>query len=672
MKPLYAFILSFVVTCALPAQEFRLITDYEHDIPVENPYGLAFYEGYFWITDVKSGEIYGVHPELDNIYRVEAPRKNITGITFEGRYMWVLVDAWDTIAYPHHNLPKTQAYKMDPWTGEVLDSVMVPYYNVPEVTERFMYGIAWYDSALYASFNGGYGPSMCRIDKDGFTNLCCAHPSGMEVINGKLWSVHNQGYIYTLDADGTCTGAAPGDYVITDDGDSLITDPSGNPIIYAGYTLITDNSGDTIILEIGDTVITVNGDIIITEIGDTVITASGDTLIVDTTGSPIITDPVDPIKVEPPIEGFREVNIVLPVIIDDSGSYDDWSMAMEFDFYATDLAWDGSNIWLLDPVERKIKKMVRDSLLPEPPPDTLYAPFWIEWLEVIPAQPTVTDEIKIVSHTGFSSGGCELAESEINYDEAGNLFISAAHDIGMLTYICSSSDTFNLGKLDQGYHEVYYELSASNMMVHSVSQTIRFYVRDTLPLNSYIEIIPEIPAAGQEVKIVVHGICYINTLFDLLNNHIILHAFYGSCIMAPCGIDTLSLGILGEDSYTLDYYLYDICMPDPDIDSLVYYENVKFDVEDLSGTTSIAGETGQEISVYPNPSADQLFVRLPAQNTDAELGLYSVSGQLMLSDVIGPGTELFRVDLSDVAAGYYILRVSSDSGVYTERISVIK
>jgi len=580
-----------------------LITDYELDIPVENPYGVTWGEGYFWITDVKSGEIFGIHPELDNLHRIEAPRKNITGITFEGEYMWVLVDAWDTITYPHHSLPKTQAFKLDPWNGNVLDSVMIPYYNVPEVSERFMYGLAYFDSSLFASFNGGRGPSLIRIDENGFTNICCAHPTGMEVIDGELWSILDQGDIMTI------RGV---DYVIGDDGDSVMVDESG------------------IIVE-------------------------GDSSDVD------VSDPVIP--------GFRAVNVVIPVVLDDSGSYEDWSRAMEFDFYATDIAWDGSNIWLLDPVEKKLKMMVRDSLMP-PPPEPPDQPFWIEYLEVVPERPDINDEIMIVSHTGFSSGGCNLTESDIYYDADGALRISASHEIGMLTYICGSTDTFNLGKLSQGYHEVYYELSASNMRVQSITELVQIYVQDTVSYPSYFELIPEVPVAGQEVKIVVHGICYINTWFDLVERHISLHAFFGSCIMAPCGIDTLSLGILGEDSYTLDYYLYDVCMSGQDMDSLVYYENIKFDVANRA--TSISETTGQDITIYPNPASDLLFIRVPQQSRDSELSLISVNGKLILNEIIEAGSELHRVDLSEVKAGYYILRISDQDQVHTSKISVIK
>ena len=140
--------------------------------------------------------------------------------------------------------------------------------------------------------------------------------------------------------------------------------------------------------------------------------------------------------------------------------------------------------------------------------------------------------------------------------------------------------------------------------------------------------------------------------------------------MAPCGTDTLSLGILGEDSYTLDYYLYDICISDPDIDSLVYYENLKINIEDRA--TGLSEEQGQDITIYPNPASDQLFVRLPSGSRDSELSLFTVNGKLILKERIEAGSELYRIDLSEVLTGYYILKISDQDKLFTSKLSIIK
>jgi hypothetical protein len=552
-------LVSVLAGANLQAQAYRLKPEMAISIPAEEPYGVTYHGEHFWITDPGTGDILRLHRWDEDLFKIRAPRKQVTGITFEGDDLWVLVDAWDTITYPHHDLPKTQAYKLDPADGVVLDSIMIPYYNVPEVSQPYMMGMAWFDSSYLVSCAGGWGPSMVRIGWDRrFSGICCAHPAGMEVIGDELWAVRQE------EADGTG-------------------------------------------------------------------------------------------------------QMILPVEVTDSLGEEDMSRRMEFDFSATDLAHDGSNVWLLDPQEKKLKMMVIADTLPADPTDTIHGLFSIDLLEVIPASPTIEDEVSIVSHTTFSSGGCGLAESQVVHDSNSH-FIFAAHNMGMLTYICHSVDTFNLGRLSRGYHEVTYELSILNMEVHSLSETIKLFVGDTIPPPYYIELIPEDPVAGQEVKIVTHGICYVNTWFDLIDRHINLRAYYNSCSMAPCGLDTLSLGFLSADSYTLDYYLYDICA-DPSWDSLVYYEQFKFDVTGATGLDDISAE---DILVYPNPAGDVIYITIPGDDRAFELALYAVTGQLLRQERLLPPVDQRSVSLDGLPAGILILRLSNGINSYAKRLVIRK
>jgi hypothetical protein len=559
MKAIIITFLSLLVGFSLQAQAYQLKPEMELTIPADKPYGVTYHGEHFWITDSENGDIIRLHKWNEDLFKIKAPRKYNTGITFEGNYLWVLYDAWDTITYPHHSLPKTQAYKLDPADGDVLDSVMIPYYNVPEVHKRYMMGLAWFDSSLLVSYAGGWGPCMTRIDWDRrFSDICCAHPAGMEVIENELWAVRYK------EEDGTG-------------------------------------------------------------------------------------------------------QMILPVEIDDSLSEEDQSRRMEFDFPASDLAWDGSNIWLLDPVEKKLKMMAVADSLPTEPPDTVHGLFSIDFLEVIPAKPTIEDDVKIVSHTTFSSGGCGLAEKQIVQDPNG-IYIFAVHNMGMLTYICHSVDTFDLGSLKKGYHEVYYELSVTDKKLPSVSGTIKFFVHDTMPPPYYLELVPEVPVAGQEVLILTHGICYINTWIDLVDRHIILQAYYNSCSMAPCGLDTLSLGFLSADSYTLDYYLYDVCA-EPDWDSLVYYENFKFDV---TVPTSVGHLPPEDILIYPNPASDRLFITIPGDDTQYDFRLYSVTGQLLQQERLTAPVIRKPVYLDDLPSGLYLIQFSDGAARYTKKMVIRK
>ena len=559
MKNIFLTLLISFAGFNLQAQAYQLKPDMEISIPSEAPYGVTHHGEHFWITDPGSGDIIRLHKWNEDLFKIPAPRRHITGITFEGDNLWVLVDAWDTLAYPHHSLPKTQAYMLDPTDGMVLDSMMVPYYNVPETRDRFMMGMAWYDSSYLVSHAGDWGPGMMRIDWDRkFSGIWGAFPAGLEVIKDELWAVKY--------AEGDGTGS-----------------------------------------------------------------------------------------------------MILPLSIQDSLGLEDLSRRMEFDFRASDLAWDGTDIWLLDPEEKKLRMMQIADTLPADPPDTVHGLFSIDHLEVIPARPTIMDDVKIVSHTTFSSGGCGLAESVLVQD-SNRHYISAVHNMGMLTYICHSVDTFDLGRLSKGYHEVNYELSVSDKKLPSVSEAIKLFVGDTVPPPYYLELIPEKPVAGQEVRILTHGICYINTWIDLVDRQIILQAYYNSCSMAPCGLDTLSLGFLSADSYTLDYYLYDICA-DPWWDSLVYYENLTFDV---TGTTNSNQIEANDIEIYPNPAGDRISISIPGVNTVYDLRIYSLTGQMLKHERLLPPVEQIPVHLDGLTNGLYLLRFSDGTSRFTKKLVIRK
>ncbi|MBS1689462.1 MAG: T9SS type A sorting domain-containing protein [Bacteroidetes bacterium] len=69
---------------------------------------------------------------------------------------------------------------------------------------------------------------------------------------------------------------------------------------------------------------------------------------------------------------------------------------------------------------------------------------------------------------------------------------------------------------------------------------------------------------------------------------------------------------------------------------------------------------------YPNPAngvvyADQSFV-------GKEMTIYNVEGKVMRHGVIGNK----KIDVSDMAPGQYVIKVINDSGVYTQRMSIVR
>jgi len=545
-----------IISISLSAQPDVLPPLVELDIPTDNPWSVIWHGDHFWISDAENGNIVRLHKYQEDLFILKAPRKHITGLTFQGDYLWALSDEWDTISLPHLSSINALMWKLDPETGEVLDSMLVPYHNFPTVVDKFLLGVSYYDSSFFVSYNGGWGSCMFRIEENNYRQeLCCAHPAGMEVINGELWTVR-----------------------------------------------FNDDNG---------------------------------------TG-----------------------NFMVPLLIQDSLSSEDWSRRMDINYYASDLAYDGKDIWLLDPKARKLKIWMNDSV----PVDTIGPNcFNIEKLEIIPKNPAAGDEIKVVCHSIFSSGGCGMVDYDVSIGKTG-IFVQANHEVGMLTYICESTDTIPIGKLGAGHHYVLeYNLTAINLNCGVEQGYIDFFVRDTTSFLPYIELIPEEPVAGETVKIVTHDICFLDAQFDLVSHHISLYAYWGSCIMtfAPCLTDTISLGFLGPDEYSLDFYLVDICITEP-MDSIVYMENFDFEIK-AQGATGTPEIMNEKFTLYPNPVTDKLNIYAENESTNLDISLFNIAGQVVLSQTFY-NTGTIDLDLSDLRSGLYFVRIQSGDEVISKKI----
>jgi hypothetical protein len=632
MKKFYiALLLLSIISLTIQAQKVILVPDEELSVPTDNPWGVTYHNGWFWVSDCENGNIVSFNPNLDGFSTIKAPRKHITGLTFEGDWLWVLSDEWDTIAFPYLSSQKALLFKLDPETGDVLDTLLIPYYfwtgrkdsliyvenGIAYDPYRFLTGLSYYDSSLFVSYNGGWGSCMYRVEigSNHITELCCAHPSGMETINGELWEVRSFPWeiIYT-----DSTVAYPDSIVINPD--STVINPDSTVV----YPDSTNSSGSD-----------------------------------PNKGDGTIPWPVEPV--------YR--NSLSPLIVKDSIAEEDWSRQMEFDLYASDLTWDGTNFWLLDPWEKKVKRMVPDTIYPD---TTIYC-FEIRQLGIIPEKPTINDEIKVVCHSMFTSGGCDMTKYTVEMDGSsdptgaiGGIHVNAYHEVGMLTYICESIDTIPIGTLNAGYHFLDYSLTATNLNCGAITQYLDFFVADTTQYpQPYLEIIPKEPVAGEEVKLVTHGICYINTWIDITAHQITLYAYYNSCSMGICGIDTLSLGFLSEDAYTLEYYLMDICQPFP-ADSLVYYDLMEFNVR---GATGIEDKFDGQFRTYPNPVDEQLFVELNETVQKLNVEIYNITGQLVLNRMF-QNTNSVNLDVSGLTNGIYILRLNTDKETFNSRIII--
>lgn len=75
------------------------------------------------------------------------------------------------------------------------------------------------------------------------------------------------------------------------------------------------------------------------------------------------------------------------------------------------------------------------------------------------------------------------------------------------------------------------------------------------------------------------------------------------------------------------------------------------------------------IGVYPNPVTTELFVEIPSRLTVKSIVLYGVNGQQVSAY---EATAADPLDVSQLAAGIYSLRIITDQGVWTNRVSILR
>ncbi|MBK0401666.1 T9SS type A sorting domain-containing protein [Adhaeribacter sp. BT258] len=87
--------------------------------------------------------------------------------------------------------------------------------------------------------------------------------------------------------------------------------------------------------------------------------------------------------------------------------------------------------------------------------------------------------------------------------------------------------------------------------------------------------------------------------------------------------------------------------------------------------TGIKGAmAGMSVSVYPNPSNGKFNVKLVGYKQDAALELYSLTGQLIAKEEVKAGQEVTKVQVKNLAAGTYLLKVVSEKGVQINKLIV--
>ncbi|MEE4177140.1 MAG: T9SS type A sorting domain-containing protein [Bacteroides sp.] len=183
----------FACTQAI-AQTDTLTWVYEFESPALNPWGIEYFEGNLWITDQASGKIFKTSPEGVLLDEITVDGASLTGITFAGDELWVVnTNKWT--GSPSGESPKEAGfslYHIDPSGGEVLDSIFLA---LPYLQSGGLWGLCHYQDHFYASYHGGYGPCLLKIDPltGSWEELCCTHFMGMTTRDDAIWGIWSAG-----------------------------------------------------------------------------------------------------------------------------------------------------------------------------------------------------------------------------------------------------------------------------------------------------------------------------------------------------------------------------------------------------------------------------------------------------------------------------------------------
>ncbi|MBP9151942.1 MAG: T9SS type A sorting domain-containing protein [Flavobacteriales bacterium] len=89
----------------------------------------------------------------------------------------------------------------------------------------------------------------------------------------------------------------------------------------------------------------------------------------------------------------------------------------------------------------------------------LFAQGMISSISVVPANPTVADNVEIHVDVQFTSSDCQ-PDNQGHFVNGTTISASALHCVGMLTAICNTTDVFEIGQLPAGTYTFDFTLSS--------------------------------------------------------------------------------------------------------------------------------------------------------------------------------------------------------------------
>jgi len=88
-------------------------------------------------------------------------------------------------------------------------------------------------------------------------------------------------------------------------------------------------------------------------------------------------------------------------------------------------------------------------------------------------------------------------------------------------------------------------------------------------------------------------------------------------------------------------------------------------ISEISNALGISEARRLDFKMFPNPSSDIVNIQLPTGTSEAEVGIFDYTGRMVSSKKVTLTDQ--QVDVNNLAAGMYMIRVTSDDKIGAQR-----
>jgi hypothetical protein len=90
-----------------------------------------------------------------------------------------------------------------------------------------------------------------------------------------------------------------------------------------------------------------------------------------------------------------------------------------------------------------------------------------------------------------------------------------------------------------------------------------------------------------------------------------------------------------------------------------------------TAVTGVSESTASNFNFFPNPATDQVIIQSSSDDRMDKIAVFDLSGKCISSIAANQHTA-FRLDVSSLSAGMYLLQITSSAGITAKKLQVVK